>query len=73
MSNMGRIAIIHSRMSKSRVMWGASSLSLDKLPEEGELDVVRHDIRRPLDVSALHQQFQMGHDFVLQLLQPFVH
>lgn len=54
------------------VVGDAGRLSLDELPQERELQVVRHNVWRALDLALLHEQFEMGHDFVLQLLKPLV-
>lgn len=53
-------------------MWDARCLTLDEFSEEGELDVVGHDVGWALDVAALHEQLEVGHDLVLELLEPFV-
>ena len=49
-------------------MRDASCLALDELSEKSELDVVRHDVGWPFDVTALHEQFEVRHDLVLELL-----
>ena len=53
-------------------MWDASCLSLNELAEKGEFDVVGHDVGRTLDVAALHEELEVGHDLVLELLELFV-
>lgn len=53
-------------------MWDARCFTLDEFSEEGEFDVVGHDVGWTLDVAALHEQLEVGHDLVLELLEPFV-
>ena len=53
-------------------MWDASGLSLDELAEEGELDVIGHQVGRALDLPLLHEHLEMRHDLVLELLEPLV-
>ena len=53
-------------------MWDACGLSLDKFAQKRELDVVGHDVWWTLNFALLHEQLQVGHDFVLELLQPFM-
>ena len=59
-------------LAKAGIVWDARCLALDELSEEGELDVVGHDVRGTLDVAALHEELEVGHDLVLELLEPFV-
>ena len=58
--------------SQSRIVGDAGRLSLNELAQERELQVIRHNVRRSLNFAFLHEQFEMGHDFVLQLLKPLV-
>ena len=58
--------------AKAGIVWDACRLALDELSEEGELDVVGHDVGGTLDVAALHEELEVGHDLVLELLKPFV-
>jgi hypothetical protein len=37
-----------------------------------EFDVVEHDAGQTLDVATLHEELEVGHDLVLELLEPFV-
>ncbi len=53
-------------------MRGVGGLPFDKFSEECQLDVVCHDIRGALNIAFLHEQFEVRHRLVLQLLQPLV-
>jgi hypothetical protein len=66
------IIIVKVGLSEAGIVWDASCLTLDELSEEGEFDVVGHDVGWPLDVASLHEQLEVGHDLVLELLEPFV-
>lgn len=66
------IIIVKEGFSEAGVVWDASCLTLDELSEEGEFDVVGHDVGWTLDVAALHEQLEVGHDLVLELLEPLV-
>ena len=59
-------------LAKAGIVWDARCLALNELSEEGELDVVGHDVGGALDVAALHKELEVGHDLVLELLEPFV-
>ena len=43
---------------------------LNELLEEGEFDVVGHDIGWALNIAALHEQLEVGHNLVLVSLPP---
>lgn len=60
------------RLAQSRVMRNISSLPLNKLLKECELDVFRHDVWWSLNLSFLHKKLKVCHDFVFELLQPLV-
>jgi hypothetical protein len=47
-------------------------LALDELSKKGEFDVVGHDVGGTLDVATLHEELEVGHDLVLELLEPFM-
>jgi hypothetical protein len=66
------IIIVEEGFSEAVVVWDASCFTLDELAEEGEFDVVGHDVGWTLDVAALHEQLEVGHDLVFELLEPFV-
>lgn len=53
-------------------MGDACRLPLDEFAEEGEFDVVGHDVRRAVDLALLHEHLEVGHDLVFELLKPFV-
>jgi hypothetical protein len=53
-------------------MWDARCLAFDEFSQKGKLDVVRHKIRGALDIALLHQQLQMRHRLIFQLLQPLM-
>ena len=50
----------------------ARRLPFNELAEESELDIVRHDVGGALNFALLHEHFKMGHDLVLELLEPLV-
>lgn len=64
--------VLQEGFSEAGIVWDASCLTLYEFSEESELDVVGHDVGWPLDVAALHEQLEVGHDLVLELLEPFV-
>ena len=64
--------ILMEGFAKAGIVWDARCLALDELTEEGELDIVGHDVGGTLDVAALHEELEVGHDLVLELLKPFV-
>ena len=41
--------------SKARIMGDTGRLSLNELPQKRELQMVRHDIRRSLNLALLHE------------------
>ena len=45
------------------------SLTFDELSEERELLVIGHDVWGTANLSLCDEHFQMGHDFVFQLLE----
>ena len=49
-------------------MRGPSPLTFDELAEEGEFLVIGHDIWGTANLSLCDEHFQMGHDFVFELL-----
>lgn len=53
-------------------MRDTGGLPVDEPLEEAELEVVGHDIRRALYLPLLHEQFEVRHDLVFELLQPLV-
>jgi hypothetical protein len=64
--------VLEEGLTKAGIVRNARGLALDKLSEKGELDVVGHDVGGTLNVTALHQQLEVGHDLVLELLEPLV-
>lgn len=64
--------VLEEGFTKAGIVRNARGLALDKLSEKGELDVVGHDVGGTLNVTALHQQLEVGHDLVLELLEPLV-
>lgn len=66
------IITVKEGFSEAGIVWDASCLTLDELPEEGEFDIVGHDVWWTLDVAALHEQLEVGHDLVFELLEPLV-
>lgn len=66
------VVILVEGFPETGIVWDARGLALDKLSEEGEFDVVGHDVGGSLDITALHQELEVGHDLVLELLKPFV-
>jgi hypothetical protein len=66
------IVIVEQGFPEAGIVWDASGLTLDEFSEEGEFDVVGHDVGWTLDVAALHEELEVGHDLVLELLEPFV-
>lgn len=53
-------------------MGDSGFVAFDESSQKRKFDVVGHDIRRALDVALLHEQFEMGHGLVFQLLKPLV-
>lgn len=53
-------------------MRDALRLAVDELAHERKLEVVRHHVRRALDLALLHEELELGHDLVLELLEPLV-
>lgn len=66
------IIILTEGFPEAGIVWDARGLALDELSEEGEFDVVGHDVGWSLDIAALHEELEVGHDLVLELLEPFV-
>jgi hypothetical protein len=66
------VIILEECFSQAGVVWDTGCLTLDELSEKGELDVVGHDVGWTLDVAALHEELEVGHDLVFELLEPFV-
>lgn len=64
--------VLEEGLTTAGIVRNARGLALDKLSEKGELDVVGHDVGGTLNVTALHQQLEVGHDLVLELLEPLV-
>ena len=60
------------QVSEPRVVRDTSIVALDELAEEGQLDLVWHDVGRALDVALLHEELEVAHRLVLELLKPFV-
>lgn len=63
---------LNMSFTETRIMRNASLLTLDELAEEREFNVVGHDVWGALDIATLHEEFKVGHDLVLQLLEPLV-
>jgi hypothetical protein len=68
----GVVGVLEEGLAEAGIVGDADCLALDELAEEGELDVIGHDVGRTLDVSALHEELEVGHDLVLELLEPLV-
>jgi len=66
------MVIVEECLPNPGIMRNACCLALDKLSQEGEFDVVGHDVGGTLDVATLHEQLKVGHDLVLELLEPLV-
>lgn len=64
--------VLEEGLPEPGIVWDARRLTLDELAEKGELDVVGHDVGGALDVAALHEELEVGHDLVLELLEPLV-
>jgi hypothetical protein len=64
--------ILKESLPKTGIVRHARGLALDELSKEAEFDVVGHDVGGTLDVSTLHEELEVGHDLVLELLEPFV-
>jgi hypothetical protein len=66
------VVVLEEGFPEAGIVWDARCLTLDELAEKGEFDVVGHDVGWPLDVAALHEELEVGHDLVLELLEPLV-
>lgn len=66
------MVVLEEGLTQAGIVRNARSLTLDKLSEKGELDVVGHVVGGALNVAALHQQLEVRHDLVLELLEPLV-
>jgi len=66
------VLVVEEGFPEAGIVWDARCFTLDELAEEGEFDVVGHDVGGTLDVAALHEELEVGHDLVLELLEPFV-
>jgi len=66
------VTVLEEGLTKAGIVRNTRGLALDELSEKGELDVVGHDVGGTLNVTALHQQLEVGHDLVLELLEPLV-
>ena len=64
--------VLEEGLTKAGIVRNARGLALDELSEKGKVDVVGHDVGGPLNVAALHQQLEVRHDLVLELLEPLV-
>jgi hypothetical protein len=64
--------ILAEGLPEAGIVWDARGLALDELSQEGELEGVGHDVGGALDVPALHEELEVGHDLVLELLEPLV-
>lgn len=64
--------VVEHCFAASGIVRNAGGLAVDELSEEGEFDVVGHDVGGTLDVAALHEEFEVRHDLVLELLEPLV-
>ena len=51
-------------------MWDARCLTRDELSEKGEFEVVGHDVGWTHDVATMYEELEVGHDLVLELLEP---
>ena len=69
---MSIVVIVEEGFAEAGVVWDAGRLTLDEFSEKGEFEVVGHDVGGTLDVAALHEELEVGHDLVLELLEPFV-
>jgi len=68
----GAAVRVEQGFAESGIVRNAGSLAVDELSEEGEFDVVGHDVGGTLDVAALHEELEVRHDLVLELLEPLV-
>ena len=66
------VRVVEEGLAETGVVGDACCLAFDELAEEGELYVIGHDVWGTLDVSALHEELEVGHDLVLELLEPLV-
>lgn len=57
---------------QTRIMRDVGRLPLDEFAQESELDVVGHEIGWALDVAFLHEEFEVAHRLVFELLKPLV-
>jgi len=63
---------VEEGFAQAGIVRDAGCLALDELSEKGEFDVVGHDVGGTLDVAALHEELEVRHDLVLELLEPLV-
>jgi len=49
------VIIVEEGFAEAGIVWDAGCLTLDELSEEGEFEVVGHDVGWTLDVAALHE------------------
>lgn len=66
------LLLVPRHVAQARVMRDARGLARNEAAHEGQLDALGHDVRRALDVALLHQQLEVRHALVLQLLEPLV-
>jgi len=66
------VVVVEEGFAEAGIVWDACCLTLDELSEESEFEVVGHDVGWTLDVASLHEELEVGHDLVLELLKPFV-
>ena len=66
------VVVLEVGFAEAGIVWYACCLTLDELSQEGEFEVVGHDVGWTLDVAALHEELEVGHDLVLELLEPLV-
>ena len=58
--------------AKPWIVGDTGVVPVDEFAQEGEFDVVGHHVWGSLNFSFLHEERELGHDLVFQLLQPFV-
>lgn len=66
------LLLVPRHVAQARVMRHARGLAGYETPHKRQVDAVRHGIRRALDLALLHEQLEVGHALVLELLQPLV-
>lgn len=66
------LLLVGREATQPRVVWDTVALAVDEAAHEGELDMVWHDIGRASDLALLEKELEVGHTFVLELLQPLV-